>query len=110
MTIIEKRRAYQPFEYEPAYDFWLQQQQAHWLHLEVNMSSTIEDWNQHMLEAEKKVAAGVLLGFTQAEVEIGQYWAQKVNRWFPKPEILMMACAFASTETIHEKAYNYLLS
>ena len=30
-SIIKPRLVYKPFEYPEAYDFWLKQQQAHWL-------------------------------------------------------------------------------
>ncbi len=108
MTLLDERRAYQPFEYDFAYDYWLKQQQAHWLHNEISLASCVDDWAHKLTEEEKKIIAGVLLGFTQTEVYIGNYWGQKVSKWFPKPEIGMMAATFAAWESIHSKAYNYL--
>jgi ribonucleoside-diphosphate reductase beta chain len=108
MTLIEERRAYQPFEYDAAYDYWLKQQQSHWLWSEIAMASCVDDWEHKLTEEEKKIIAGVLLGFTQVEIYIGSYWAQKVSKWFPKPEVRMMAATFAAWEGIHAKSYNYL--
>ena len=108
MTLLEQRNVFQPFEYEQAYDYWLQQQQSHWLHTELSMQSSIQDWHERMSETERKVIAGVLLGFTQTEVLVGKYWAQRVPTWFPKPEIMSMAFTFAAWEGIHAKSYNYL--
>lgn len=41
--ITEKRVEFKPFEYQWAYDFWLEQQNAHWLHTEINMTSDVTD-------------------------------------------------------------------
>ena len=38
-SILTPRVIYKPFEYPEAYDYWLKQQQAHWLHTEVPMMS-----------------------------------------------------------------------
>ena len=72
------------------------------------MPQSVDDWNYKLTEEEKKIIAGVLLGFTQTEVYVGMYWGSKVTKWFPKPEIREMALCFSSTETIHQVAYNYL--
>ena len=37
----EERIVYKPFEYPEAFDYWLKQQQAHWIHTEVPMMSDI---------------------------------------------------------------------
>ena len=39
----EERIVYKPFEYPEAFDYWLKQQQAHWIHTEVPMMSDIND-------------------------------------------------------------------
>lgn len=108
MSIIDERRSYQPFEYEEAHDFFVKQQQSHWLWTEFSMNSSVDDWEHKLTEEEKDIIAGVLLGFTQTELYIGSYWAQKVPVWFPKPEVSMMANTFAAWEQIHAKSYNYL--
>ena len=109
MSILDERRAYKPFEYEWAYDYWQTQHEQHWLHFEVlNMPASVDDWNYHLTETEKSVIKNVLLGFTQTEIYIGAYWGERVPRWFPKHEIALMGRAFADYETIHQVAYNYL--
>jgi len=107
MGLLQPRLVYSPFEYPIAYDFWLVQQQAHWLHTEISMARDIVDWNTMSLE-QKQVIGSVLKGFTQTEVIVNEYWSRKVSHWFPKPEIAMMASAFANMESIHAKAYAYL--
>lgn len=107
--IFDKRIVFQPFEYPQAYDFWLLQQQAHWLHTEIPMNSDIQDWNEKLTEEEKSLISNLLKSFTQVEMVIGNdYWSGCVHKWFKKPEIQMMASAFSNMETIHTKSYAYL--
>lgn len=109
MGILTKRVVYKPFEYEQAYRFWELQQQSHWLHTEVAMSSDIQDWKENITPTEKHLIGSILKGFTQAELVIGNdYWSKRVTKWFPKPEIQIMATAFANMETVHAVSYAYL--
>ncbi|MEM4379613.1 MAG: ribonucleotide-diphosphate reductase subunit beta [Thermoplasmatales archaeon] len=105
---MKRREVFAPFEYEEAYNYWLKQQNAHWLHTEVSMATDIQDWRFNLSESEKSVVGNTLKGFTQTEVIINDYWATKITRWFPKPELAMMSSAFSNMETIHMKAYAYL--
>lgn len=102
------RATYKPFEYESAYHYWELQQQSHWLHSEIAMSSDINDWKMVLTDIEKNVVGNTLKGFIQAELCIEEYWSSKVHKWFPKPEIQLMTSAFASMESIHAVAYAYL--
>lgn len=108
MALLDTRVAYAPFEYEPAYNFWLQQQQAHWLHNEIQMNGDINDWQFNLTPSEKFVIGHILKGFVQAEVIIADYWSNKVSKWFKKAEIQMMANTFAAFESIHAVSYAYL--
>jgi ribonucleoside-diphosphate reductase beta chain len=102
------RATYRPFEYEAAYHYWELQQQSHWLHTEIAMSSDINDWKMVLTDIEKSVIGNTLKGFIQAELCIEEYWSSKVHKWFPKPEVQLMTSAFASMESIHAVAYAYL--
>lgn len=108
MGLLSPRAAYSPFEYEQAYKYWELQQQSHWLHTEIAMSSDINDWKLNLSDAERNVIGQILKGFTQSEVFIQEYWGSMVSRWFKKPEIQMMAATFASFESIHAVSYAYL--
>lgn len=108
MSLTEHRAVFAPFEYDQAYEYWFKQQQAHWLHSEITMSSDINDFKLKLSESERNVIGNTLKGFTQMEVVVNEYWGRKVTRWFPKPEICMMASAFSNMEGIHAKAYGYL--
>ena len=52
-NLKEERIVYKPFEYPEAADYWLKQQQAHWIHTEVPMMSDINDWKQNLTIAHK---------------------------------------------------------
>lgn len=106
--ITTPRIAFKPFQYQWAYDYWFQQQNAHWLHTEISMVNDVKDWNENLSVKEKNVIGNILKGFTQAECEIGDYWSTYVPKWFPVPEIKMMGKVFGSFEDIHATAYSYL--
>ncbi len=108
MGLLTPRSTYSPFEYDSAYSYWERQQSSHWLHTEVSLASDINDWKMVLSAAEKTLISHVLKGFTQSEIFIGEYWGNKVAKWFKKPEIQMMAASFASMESIHAVAYAYL--
>ena len=107
-NIIEERVVYKPFEYPKAHDFWLKQQQAHWLHTEVPMMSDINDWKQNLTETEKNIIGSILKGFAQTETVVNDYWSNLVTKWFRKPEVIKMAVTFGAFETIHAEAYSLL--
>lgn len=108
MGLMTPRPTYAPFEYEQAYRYWELQQQSHWLHTEIAMAGDINDWKMNLSDTERFVIGQILKGFTQSEVFIQEYWSQNVAKWFKKPEIQMMAAAFASFESIHAVSYAYL--
>ncbi len=106
--ITRERTAFKPFQYQWAYDYWFNQQNAHWLHTEINMQKDVKDWAEELNDKEKNVIGNILKGFTQTETEVGNYWSSYVPMWFPVPEIKMMAQTFGAFETIHAVAYSYL--
>jgi len=108
MSLLEERVVYKPFEYPKAYDYWLKQQQAHWLHTEVPMAQDVTDWKSNMKDHEKNLIGGILKGFAQTETIVNDYWSTLVTKWFRKPEIIMMGTTLGSSETIHAEAYSLL--
>ena len=106
--ILTHRLAFKPFRYQWAYDYWFQQQNAHWMFQEINMQKDISDWKNELTLEEKSVIGQILKGFFQSETQIADYWSTYITNWFPVPEIRMMAQTFSSFETIHAVAYAYL--
>ena len=108
MSLLKERVVYKPFEYPQAYDYWLKQQQAHWLHTEVPMAQDVSDWKSNMKDYEKNVVGQILKGFAQTETVVNDYWSTLVTKWFRKPEVIMMGTTLGSSETIHAEAYSLL--
>lgn len=104
MSLFETRITYRPFEYQKCYDFYRNQQLVHWTKDEINLGQDIQDWNMNLTSTEKDVIGGILKGFTQMEILVGDYWRQ-VAEWFPKPEVAMMAGTFSYFENIHMDNY-----
>ena len=100
--ITKERIIYKPFEYPKAFDFYMKQQQAHWLWTEVPMMADVNDWKQNLTESEKNIIGSILKGFAQTETVVNDYWSTLVTKWFRKPEIIAMAVTFGCFETIHE--------
>ena len=107
-SLLQERIVYKPFEYPEAHDYWMKQQQAHWLHTEVPMMSDVNDWKQNLTDVEKDIVGTILKGFAQTETVVNDYWSGLVTKWFRKPEIIMMATTFGAFETIHAEAYSLL--
>jgi ribonucleoside-diphosphate reductase beta chain len=108
LNLLHERIIYKPFEYPQAYEYWLNQQQAHWLHTEVPMMSDLNDWNSNLNKTEKNIIGSILKGFAQTETIVNDYWSGLVTKWFRKPEVIMMATTFGAFETIHAEAYSLL--
>ena len=107
-NITEERIVYKPFEYPEAFDFYLKQQQAHWIWTEVPMMADVTDWKQNLSETEKNIIGSILKGFAQTETVVNDYWSNLVTKWFRKPEIIAMGVCFANMETIHAETYSLL--
>ena len=105
----------QPLEFDDVYCVSVNNEYKAWVcngfvthNTEVSMAGDISDWKSNLSTTEKFVIGSVLKGFTQAEIVIEDYWANKVAKWFKHPEIQMMANTFASFESIHAVSYAYL--
>ena len=107
-SLLQERIVYKPFEYPEAHDFYMKQQQAHWLWTEVPMMADVNDWKQNLSETEKNIIGSILKGFAQTETVVNDYWSTLVTSWFRKPEVIAMAVTFGCFETIHAEAYSLL--
>lgn len=107
MRLRDKRLTYAPFVYPQAFDYFMRQNQAFWIHTEVSMSADVSDWNLNLTDSQRMILGNTLKGFVQPETVVGNYW-RKIAGWFPHPEISMMSAAFAGMEAIHTAGYAYL--
>jgi ribonucleoside-diphosphate reductase beta chain len=104
VNLLQERIYYKPFEYPKAYDYYRKQQLVHWIKDEIKIAEDLQNWHYNITDTEKDVIGGILKGFTQIEVTVGDYW-RKVCQWFPKAEIAMMCSTFSYFENIHQDAY-----
>ncbi len=75
----------------------------------MGFAQDVMDFKTNLTEAERQLIGNTLKGFTQTELIVGnEYWSKKITKWFPKPEIIMVALAFANMETIHTVAYSQI--
>jgi ribonucleotide reductase beta subunit family protein with ferritin-like domain len=65
-------------------------------------------YNTEFTESEKHGINTVLKLFTAYEVHVANYWIDVVYKYFPKPEVRMMAQVFAAMETEHALFYDKL--
>ena len=100
---------YKPFRYPWCYDAWLTQQRIHWLPEEVPMSDDVRDWQKNITPGEKNLLTQVFRFFTQADVEVNNYYMGHCMNVFKPTEVKMMLSAFSAMETVHMAAYAHLL-
>jgi ribonucleoside-diphosphate reductase beta chain len=96
------------FDFPEYFEYYRRAVASIWRPEEVALESDLRDWQHNTTQAERDLIAGVLRGFTSAELGIGCYWGDSVCRLFPKPEVHAMARMFSAFEQIHAQAYNYL--
>ena len=102
-------RAYKPFRYPWAYDFWRRQQQIHWLPEEVPLGEDCKDWANKLTPEERNLLTQIFRFFTQSDVEVNDNYMERYARVFKPIEVKMMLASFANMETIHIAAYALLL-
>lgn len=104
----EKRANFRPFEYEQAFKYAKAQNDHHWTHGQIEVGSDLMQYNTEFTESEKHGINTVLKLFTTYEIHVANYWLDVVYKYFPKPEIRMMAQVFAAMEVEHALFYDKL--
>ena len=102
-------RAYKPFRYPWAYDFWKKQQQVHWMPEEVPLGEDCKDWAVKLNDKERNLLTQIFRFFTQSDVEVGANYMENYMPLFKPTEVSMMLASFSNMETIHIAAYALLL-
>ncbi|WP_426265913.1 ribonucleotide-diphosphate reductase subunit beta [Sphingomonas sp. LHG3443-2] len=109
MPLLQANKAYKPFEYPWAFEFWKRQQQIHWMPEEVPLGEDCRDWAQKLTPHERNLLTQIFRFFTQADVEVQDCYHDKYGSVFKPTEIKMMLTAFSNMETVHIAAYSHLL-
>ncbi len=107
--LLTPSRAYKPFRYPWAYDYWRRQQQIHWMPEEVPLGEDCKDWASKLSDAERNLLMQIFRFFTQSDVEVNDNYMERYGRIFKPTEVKMMLAAFSNMETIHVAAYALLL-
>lgn len=105
--IRQERKNLRPVEYPQFLDALERSYSTPWNWLEIALQADVKDWAE-ATEEEKRVIAGILLGFTQIEQNIGDYWSEVIATSFPHPEIQGVARSYASQEIVHQFSYDQL--
>jgi ribonucleoside-diphosphate reductase beta chain len=100
---------YKPQHYPWAIEAWEMQQRIHWLPEEVPMNDDLSDWKTKLTSSEKHLLTQIFRFFTQSDIEVNNCYMKHYARVFKPVEIQMMLAAFSNMETIHIKAYAFLL-
>ena len=72
-NLLEERTYYKPFEYPWAFDYYIIQNQLHWLPEDVPMHEDVKDWNTKLTPAEKNLLTQIFRLFTQSDVDAVSY-------------------------------------
>jgi ribonucleoside-diphosphate reductase beta chain len=102
-------KAYKPFRYPWAHEFWKRQQQIHWMPEEVPLGEDVKDWASKLSDQERNLLTQIFRFFTQSDIEVNDNYMERYARVFKPTEIKMMLSAFSNIETIHVAAYALLL-
>ena len=108
MSLLSNRDYYKPFDHQWMFDYYVQQNQMHWLPESVPLHTDIKDW-QDLSGSEKNLLTQIFRLFTQSDVDVGAGYVDKFMPMFKKPEARMMMGAFVNMESIHQHAYSLLL-
>jgi len=107
--LLTPSKAYKPFRYPWAYDFWKKQQQVHWMPEEVPLGEDCKDWATKLNDGERNLLTQIFRFFTQSDIEVNDNYMERYARVFRPTEVKMMLSAFSNMETIHIAAYALLL-
>ena len=107
--LLTPSKAYKPFRYPWAHDFWKRQQQVHWMPEEVPLGEDCKDWANKLDEGERNLLTQIFRFFTQSDIEVNDNYMERYGRVFKPTEVKMMLSAFSNMETIHVAAYALLL-
>lgn len=108
MSLTEPSKAYRPFQYPWAYDFWEKQQNIHWLPKEISMADDIRDFG-NLSPENKSLVTNVFRMFVQADIDVHDCYHKLYQAAFKPTEVQMMLTAFSNMETVHIAAYSHLL-
>ena len=99
--------------YSPTYinfvELTIKHEKVHWYEHEAKLSVDVEQWQQGVISnEEKELIKNILRLFTQADVNVGQAYYDKIIPVIKNNEARNMVGSFAAREATHQRAYALL--
>ena len=76
MSLLTTRDYYKPFEYPWMFDYYVLQNQMHWMPESVPLHTDVKDW-QELSDIEKNLLTQIFRLFTQSDVDVGAGYIDK---------------------------------
>lgn len=112
VQLLRFQPTYKPFHYPWAERFEDDQQSVHWVPREVPMGEDLKDWavqSERLTDAERALLMNIFRLFTQSDIDVADNYMDQLTKIFKNGEVRRMLMVFGSFETIHIKAYSYVL-
>src|SRR5580658_6512619 len=108
--LLTSSGTYDITRYPWAYEEWRKHEGMHWLGAEVPMGNDLKDWaSDRMSDSDRALLTQIFRFFTQADVEVGGNYIDRLLPIFCPLEIRMMMSSFASREAVHIDAYALII-
>ena len=85
MSLLSTRNYYKPFDHPWMFDYYVLQNQMHWMPESIPLHTDVKDW-QELKDTEKNLLTQIFRLFTQSDVDVGAGYIDKYMRIFKKPE------------------------
>ena len=112
VQLLRFQPTYKPFNYPWAERFEDDQQSVHWIPREVPMGEDLKDWaiqSDRLTAAERSLLMNIFRLFTQSDIDVADNYMDQLTKIFKNGEVRRMLMVFGAFETIHIKAYSYVL-
>ena len=112
VQLLRSQSSYKPFHYPWAERFEDDQQSVHWVPREVPMGEDLKDWaiqSDRLTEAERSLLMNIFRLFTQSDIDVADNYMDQLTKVIKNGEVRRMLMVFGSFETVHIKAYSYVL-
>ena len=112
VPMLRKSRTYKPFIYPWAEEYEDRQQSVHWMARELPMGEDLKDWapqSERLTDGEREFLLNIFRLFTQSDIDVNENYEENIISAIQNGEIKRMLTVFNSFETVHIKAYSYVL-
>ena len=112
VPMLRKTKTYKPFQYPWAEEFEDRQQSVHWMARELPMGEDLKDWapqSERLTDGEREFLKNIFRLFTQSDIDVNENYEDNIISAIGNGEIKRMLTVFNAFETIHIKAYSYVL-